>query len=84
MLVHFHKLFIKLTSSIAIVKCKSSTPFILSGFLEKLILPTRKIGLNFVDMSDNENRSSDKWGLLAQTGSGFFQIFNHLKTLKYH
>ena len=57
-LVHFHKIFIKLTSSIAIAKRKASTPFILSPFLEKLILATRKIGLNFVDMSDNESRMS--------------------------
>ena len=28
--------------------------------------------------------SSVIWGLLAQMGSGFFQILNHLKTLKYH
>ena len=24
------------------------------------------------------------YGLLAQMGSGLFQILNHLKTLKYH
>ena len=28
--------------------------------------------------------SSVLWGLLAQMGSGFLQILNHLKTLKYH
>ena len=30
------------------------------------------------------NISSVMWGLLAHMGSGFFQILNHLKTLKYH
>ena len=30
------------------------------------------------------NDSSVIWGPLAQMGSGFFQILNHLKTLKYH
>ena len=58
-LVHFHIIFIKLTSSIAIVKCKSSAPFILSPFLEKRFFPTRNWSelCGYVKMkTDNENR----------------------------
>ena len=28
----------------------------------------------FIDDSEQENDSSDNWGLLAQTGSGFFKF----------
>ena len=36
------------------------------------------------NLGEYHDLSSVIWGLLAQMGSGFSQIWNHLKTLKYH
>ena len=63
-----------MTSSIAIVKWKSSTPFIISPFVENLFFLTKKIDLNFVDMSHNQNKMSD---------SAFSMVF-HIKMIILH
>ena len=47
-------------------------------------MPRDQIMKALEEILANKDMSSVIWALLAQMGSAFFQIFNHLKTLKYH
>ena len=51
------------------------------GFIDYMFMGKSLTGYTNLFFHPN---SSVIWGLLAQMGSGFFQILNHLKTLKYH